>query len=53
MGPRQGTGSTTLVLGSDGVGDREFFKTVEAVERVDDPYARPDERFDIFPRRGI
>jgi Dolichyl-phosphate-mannose-protein mannosyltransferase len=47
-GPRAYTGTTVLVLGSDGTGDREHFKTVVAVGRVDDPYARADEHFDLY-----
>ena len=34
-GPRNYTGKTVLVLGSDGTGDREHFKTVDIVGRVD------------------
>ena len=52
-GPRDYTGDTMLVLGSDGVGDRRFFRTVEDVGTVNDPYSRADERFDIFLCRGI
>ncbi len=52
-GPREYTGSTMLVLGSDGVGDRRFFRTVQDVGTVNDPYSRADERFHIFLCRGI
>jgi Dolichyl-phosphate-mannose-protein mannosyltransferase len=47
-GPRDYTGKTVLVLGSDGTGDREHFKTVDTVGRVDDPYSRADEHFDLY-----
>ena len=52
-GPRGYTGSSMIVLGSDGKGDREFFKTVEPVGRVNSSYSRPAERFQIFLCRGI
>jgi hypothetical protein len=52
-GPREYTGSTVIVLGSDGRGDREFFRSVEAVGRVNDPYSRADERFEIFLCRDM
>ena len=47
-GPRQYDGESAIVLGSDGRGDREFFRSVEPVGRVDDEYSRADERFTIF-----
>jgi hypothetical protein len=47
-GPRDYTGKTVLVLGSDGTGDRGHFKTVDTVGRVDDPYSRADEHFDLY-----
>jgi len=34
-------------------GDRENFKSVEAVGRVEHPYARRDEYFDILLCRGL
>ena len=52
-GPRHYTGAIVIVLGSDGEGDREHFKTVEAVGRVHHPYSRRDEHFDIFLCRGL
>jgi hypothetical protein len=52
-GPRGYTGSSAIVLGSDGKGDRTHFKTVEAVGQVDNPYSRPDERFTLFLCRGL
>ena len=52
-GPRNYDGSTVIVLGSDGEGDREHFKTVDAVGRTFHPYSRRDEHFDIFLCRGL
>lgn len=52
-GPRDYDGSIVIVLGSDGTGDREHFATVEAVGRVEHPYSRRDEHFDIFLCRGF
>jgi hypothetical protein len=52
-GPRNYTGAIVIVLGSDGEGDREHFKTVEAVGRTHHPYSRRDEHFDIFLCRGL
>jgi hypothetical protein len=47
-GPRDYTGETVIVLGSDGRGDREHFKSVEAAGRAYHPYSRQDEQYDIF-----
>jgi hypothetical protein len=52
-GPRDYNGSIVIVLGSDGAGDREHFKTVEAAGRAEHPYSRRDEHFDIFLCRGL
>lgn len=52
-GPRDYDGSTMIILRSDGRGDREHFKSVEAVGHVEHPYARRDEFFDIFLCRGL
>ena len=52
-GPRDYDGSIVIVLGSDGTGDREHFQTVEAVGRVEHPYSRRDEHFDILLCRGF
>jgi hypothetical protein len=52
-GPRDYDGSIVIVLGSDGAGDREHFKTVEAAGRAEHPYSRRDEHFDIFLCRGL
>jgi hypothetical protein len=52
-GPRDYTGATVIVLGSDGRGDREHFQTVEAAGRIEHPYSRRDEHFDIFLCRGL
>jgi 4-amino-4-deoxy-L-arabinose transferase-like glycosyltransferase len=52
-GPRDYTGESVIVLGSDGTGDREHFATVESAGRTDHPYARRDEHFDIFVCRDL
>jgi len=52
-GPREYTGETVIVLGSDGRGDREHFANVQAAGRVEHPYSRLDEHFDIFLCRGL
>jgi len=52
-GPRNYDGSIVIVLGSDGTGDREHFRSVEAAGRTEHPYSRRDEHFDIFLCRGL
>ena len=52
-GPREYTGQSVIVLGSDGSGDREHFAQVEAVGRTSHPYSRRDEHFDIFLCRDL
>nr|MBA2527246.1 hypothetical protein [Pyrinomonadaceae bacterium] len=52
-GPRNYTGAIVIVLGSDGEGDREHFKTVESVGRTYHFYSRRDEHFEIFLCRGL
>lgn len=52
-GPRDSTGEIVIVLHSDGVGDREHFATVERAGRVEHPYSRRDEWFDIYLCRGL
>ncbi|PZR73284.1 MAG: hypothetical protein DLM73_10990, partial [Chthoniobacterales bacterium] len=52
-GPRDYTGESVLVLGSDGTGDREHFATVESVGRTYHPYSRRDEHFEIFLCRDL
>jgi hypothetical protein len=52
-GPRDYDGSIVIVLGSDGTGDRQHFRSVEAVGRAEHPYSRRDEHFDIFLCRGF
>jgi len=47
------TGAIVIVLGSDGEGDREHFKTVDSVGRTYHPYSRRDEHFEIFLCRGL
>ena len=52
-GPRDYTGDIVIVLGSDGRGDREFFRSVEAVGRVEHRYSRRDEHFTVWLCRGL
>jgi hypothetical protein len=52
-GPRNYTGKTVIVLGSDGRGDREVVRTVKVRARVDNRYARHEERFDIYLCRDL
>ena len=52
-GPRDYTGSTVIVLGSDGKGDREHFESVEVLGHTYHPYSRLDERFPILLCRGL
>jgi hypothetical protein len=51
-GPRDYTGDIVIVLGSDGRGDREYFRSVEEMGRTDNPYSRQDEHFAIYLCRG-
>ena len=52
-GPRDYSGGTVIVLGSDGSGDREHFRTVDVAGRAQHPFSRTDEHFDIFLCRGL
>ena len=52
-GPRNYTGSTVIVLGSDGDGDREHFATVQEAAHIYHPYSRRDEHFPILLCRGL
>ncbi len=52
-GPRQYDGESVIVLGSNGRGDHEFFRSVEPVSHVTNEFAREDERFTIFFCRGM
>lgn len=52
-GPRDYTGESVIVLGSDGTDDREHFASVEVVGRTEHPYSRRDENFEIFMCRGL
>ena len=52
-GPRDYTGNVVIVLGSDGEGDREHFKTVEVAGQTFHPYSRRDEHFPILLCRGL
>jgi hypothetical protein len=47
-GPRDDTGDIVIVSGSDGCGDREHFRSVQAAGRVEHPYSRRDEHFTIW-----
>jgi hypothetical protein len=53
-GPRDYDGSTVIVLGSDGSGDREYFRTViDTGQKVDNPWSREDEHFTLWLCRGL
>ncbi len=52
-GPRDYTGESVIVLGSDGSGDREHFASVESMGRTYHPYSRRDEHFEIFVCRDL
>jgi hypothetical protein len=52
-GPRDYTGDIVIVLGSDGRGDREHFRRVEAAGWVGHRYSRRDEHFTIWLCRGL
>ncbi len=52
-GPRDYTGQSVIVLGSDGSGDREHFASVESAGRTYHPYSRRDEHFEIFLCRDL
>jgi hypothetical protein len=52
-GPRDYTGESVIVLGSDGTGDREHFASVEVAGKTDHPFSRRDEHFDIFLCRDL
>jgi hypothetical protein len=52
-GPRDYTGESVIVLGSDGTGDREHFASVEVTGRSSHPYSRRDEHYDIFLCRDL
>ncbi|MDE1177857.1 MAG: glycosyltransferase family 39 protein [Edaphobacter sp.] len=47
-GPREYTGSTVIVLGSDGRGDRAVFRSVQTADTVGGPYVRSEERFNLY-----
>lgn len=53
-GPRDYDGSTVIVLGSDGEGDRKFFSSVlDSGQKTDNPWSREDEHFTIWLCRGL
>jgi hypothetical protein len=47
-GPGKYDGSTMIILHSSGRHDSEYFESVEAVGRVEHPYARRDEAYNIL-----
>ncbi|HUS08896.1 MAG TPA: glycosyltransferase family 39 protein [Pyrinomonadaceae bacterium] len=52
-GPGNYSGSTVIVLGSDGDGDREHFASVQEAAHIYHPYSRRDEHFPILLCRGL
>jgi len=52
-GPRDYDGSTMIILRSGGTNEPHLFESVESVGRVEHPYARRDEYFDILLCRGL
>lgn len=52
-GPGKYDVSTMIILRSSGQHDGEYFRSVERVGRVEHPYARRDEYFDILLCRGL
>jgi hypothetical protein len=52
-GPGKVRGDVVLVLGSDGAGDRDSFRSVEAAGRVEHPYSRLDEHYTIWLCRAL
>jgi hypothetical protein len=52
-GPGSYDGSTIIILRSGGRNEPRLFQSVESVGRVEHPYARRDEYFDILLCRGM
>ncbi len=52
-GPRDYDGSVVIVMGSDGRGDREHFRSIEIAGHVGHPYARRDRWFPVLVCRGL
>jgi hypothetical protein len=52
-GPANYDGSTMIILRSGGRDEPRLFESVESVGRVEHPYARRDEYFDILLCRGL
>jgi hypothetical protein len=52
-GPRDYTGDVMIVLGSNGRGDREHFRSVEPAGKVGTEYSRRDEHFTIWICKGL
>ena len=51
-GPGDRLGDIMIILHTDGVGDRQYFATVEKAGHVEHPYSRRDEWFDVYVCRG-
>jgi hypothetical protein len=51
-GPGKYDGSTMIILRSSGRNEPKLFESVQVVGRVEHPYARRDEYFDIYLCRG-
>lgn len=52
-GPGKYDGSTMIILRSGGRNEPKMFQSVEDVGRVEHPYSRRDEYFDIYLCRGL
>lgn len=52
-GPGNYDGSSMIILRSSGRNEPKLFQSVEVVGRVEHPYARRDEYFDIYLCRGL
>lgn len=52
-GPGNYDGSSMIILRSGGRDEPKLFRSVEVVGRVEHPYARRDEYFDIYLCRGL
>ncbi|HTX65291.1 MAG TPA: hypothetical protein VMD31_05950, partial [Opitutaceae bacterium] len=51
-GPGEHPGDIAIILQTDGTGDRKFFASVEKAGRVEHPWSRRDEWYDIYVCRG-
>jgi hypothetical protein len=52
-GPRQYTGESMLIVGSDGKGLDRKFRSYRVVGHVEHPYSRLDEHFDLYLGQGL